>query len=244
MLIAVVGTSGLGRVAGVSTGSPAALLRVVADRPDTEVVVLSPEHLVTTAQRQADLVAAARPAARVSVITSSHHALTLTVIADRVLTANPWLTGTDELRGLLRTEMARAHSLIWSPAAWRLRGVRLGVGARLRSLFGGRSQIFELAPHRSSSSDGWHPADDDRVFLAGPVPAPLRDLLIVGASQRVDTHVEDSRHTTGSACLLTALPRSAAERAEVTTDAPVPAPLETPLDGPRPAVVSRESEAA
>jgi hypothetical protein len=140
--------------------------------------------------------------------------------------------------------MARAHSLIWSTAAWRLRGVRLGVGARLRSLVGGQSQIVELAPHRSSSGDGWHPADDDQVFLAGPVPAPLRDLLIVGASQRVDTHVEDSRHTTGPACLLTALPRSAAERAEVTTDAPVPAPLETPLDGPRPAVVSRESEAA
>ena len=44
MLIAVVGTSGLGRVAGVPGGSPAALLRVVADQPDQEVVVLSPEH--------------------------------------------------------------------------------------------------------------------------------------------------------------------------------------------------------
>lgn len=242
MLIAVVGTSGLGRVAGVLSGSPAALLRVVADRPDTDVVVLTSGHARASAQRQADLVAAARPSARVSVITSPHHALTLTVVADRVLAAAPWLSSADDLRGLLRTELSRARSLVWSPAAWRLRGVDLGVGARLRSLVGGRNPVLDIAPATDIGPDGWLPAAGDRVYTTGPLPAPLTDRLDGHHPQRVTTLVEDSRFASGSAWLLTSVPFGPVTGTGSTD--PGAATPEPPAARPRPAAVDRESEAA
>lgn len=243
MLIAVVGSSGLGRVAGVPSSSPAALLRVVADRPDSEVVVLCPEHLRASTQQQADLVAAARPAARVSVIATAHHALTLTVVADRVLTTNPWLTGVDELSRMLRTELSAARSLVWSPSAWRLRGVGLGVGARIRCLVGGPSPIVEVAPRREGARDGWRAAADDRLFTAAALPAQLADQLGDSVPRQVDTMIIDSCYAGRSTRLLTALRVRADHDSTSHRPAAPPAP-DTPIDRPRSAVVTSESEAA
>lgn len=243
MLIAIVGSSGLGRVAGVPGSSPAALLRVVADRPDSEVVVLCPEHLQSSTQQQADLVAAARPAARVSVIASAHHALTLTVVADRVLTTSPWLTGIDELVGTLRTELSAARSLVWSPTAWRLRGVGLGVGARLRCLVGGRSPIVEVVPRRADARDGWRAATDDQLVTVAALPAQLTDQLRDACLRQVDTMITDSRYGGSSTCLLTALRTRADHDAHSHRPADPPVP-HTPIDRPGSAVVTSESEAA
>ena len=243
MLIAVVGTSGLGRVAGVPSSSPAALLRVVADRPDQQVVVLAPDHTLATAQRQADLVAAARPSAQVSVLASPHHALTLTVVADRILASSPWLTGTEEFLGRVRAELSTARSLVWSPSAWRVRGVPLSLGARLRCLVGGRGPILELDPQTSTARDGWRPRADDHVFLAGPVPDRLAAQLGPGRRQLVDTEIEDSPYAPRPARLLTALAATPAD----TAGSPGPktsTPLDPPIDRSRPTAVTQESEAA
>jgi hypothetical protein len=239
-LITVVGSSGYGRVAGVPSSSPAALLRVVADRPDTDVVVLTSLPAQASAQRQAELVAAARPSARVSVISSPHHALTLTVVADRVLTTAPYLTGPDELRRLLGTELARARSLVWSASAWRLRGVGSGIADRLRWLVTGRSPVLETGPSTDTGRGAWSAATGDQVYAAGPLPAPLADQLDPEHLNRVDTTIVDSRYAPGSAWLLTALPADA-DRAGST---PTLSPQETPIDRLRPPVVTPESEAA
>ncbi len=243
MLIVVVGSSGLGRVAGVLSSSPAALLRVVADRPDSEVVVLCPETLQTSARQQADLVAAARPSARVSVITSTHHALTLTVVADRVLTTSPWLTGTDELRVLLRTELAAARSLVWSPAAWRLRGVGLSVGARLRCLVRAGSPIVELAPRPGLTQDSWRTATEHELVSAAVLPTHLADQLGDRGARQVDTMIIDSRWAGRSSQPLTALRVLGDHVTDSHPPAPPTAP-DTPIDRPRSVGVTAESEAA
>ena len=243
MLIAVVGTSGLGRVAGVPGGSPAALLRVVADQPDQEVVVLTPEHTESTAQRQADLVVAARPSARVSVLASPHHVLTLTVVADRILESAPWMTGMDAFLELVRTELTTARSLVWSPSTWRLRGVELSLGARFRSLVDGRGPILELGRRASTTPDGWRPRSDDLLYTAGPVPARLEVQLDSGHRHSVDTQIEDGQYPAGSAHLLTALPATPVRAAEAPEVRPS-TPHDPATDRPRPDAVTQESEAA
>ena len=243
MLIAVVGTSGLGRVAGVPSGSPAALLRVVAERPDQEVVVLTPEHTEATARRQADLVAAARPSARVSVLASPHHELTLTVAADRVLESARWMTGMDAFLELVRAELSTARSLVWSPSVWRLRGVDLSLGARLRCLVHGRGPILELGQRASSTPNGWRPRSDDLLYTAGPVPARLEIQLDSGRPHRVDTQIEESPYAPRTARLLTAL-RATPVRAMETPDVRPSTPHDPPTDRPRLDTVAQESEAA
>ena len=193
-----------------------------------------------SAQRQADLVAAARPSARVSVISSPHHALTLSVVADRVLRTAPYLTGTDEFRALLRTELSRARSLVWSPSAWRLRSVDAGVGARLRWLVTGRRPVLETVPAADADHDGWSASTGDQVYAAGPLPAPLIDQLDACRLNRVDTTITDSRYPSGTTWLLTALPVGAADSGST----PAPAPYDTPIDRPGSSVVTPESEAA
>ncbi len=243
MLIAVVGTSGLGHVAGVPSGSPAALLRVVADQPDQEVVVLTPEHTESTARRQADLVAAARPSARVSVLASAHHALTLTVAADRILESAPWMTGTDAFLELVRAELSTARSLVWSPSAWRLRGVDLSLVARLRCLVDGRGPILELGRRATTPPGGWRARSGDHLYTAGPVPDRLEVQLDSGRRHRVDTEIEDNPYAPRSAQLLTAL-RATPVRAVETSGAQPAAPHDPPIDRPRPDTVTQESEAA
>jgi len=243
VLIAVVGTSGLGRVAGVPSGSPAALLRVVADQPDQEVVVLTPAHTESTARRQADLVAAARPSARVSVLASQHHALTLTVAADRVLESAPWMTGTDAFLELVRAELSTARSLVWSPSAWRLRGVDLSLGARLRCLVDGRVPVLELGQRATTVPDGWRARSGDLLYTVGSVPDRLEVQLDSGRLHRVDTRIEDSPYAPRSAQLLTALPATAA-RAVRAPEVRPSTPHDPPIDRPRPDTVTQESEAA
>ncbi len=242
MLITVVGTSGLGRVAGVPSSSPAALLRAVADRPDQQVVVLTPERTMTTAQRQVDLVAAARPSAQVSVLVSPHHALTLTLVADRVLESAPWMTGTEDFLDLARAELSTAQSLVWSPSAWRLPGFHLSLGARLRCLVGGRGPILELGPPVSTTRDGWTPPADHRIFTAGPVPTRLAAQL-GSRRQSADTEIEDNPYAPRRAWLLTALAAAPADSARRPTPR-TPAPLDPPVDRPRSTPVTQESEAA
>ena len=169
MLIAVVGTGGFGRVAGVLGGSPAALLRVVAERPDQQVVVLTPDHSLATAQRQADLVAAARPSAQVSVLASAHHALTLTLVADRVLESAPWMTGSADFLGAVRTELSTARSLVWSPSAWRLRGVHLSLGVRFRCLVDGSNSHRRRCSQHSGDKHG----SDNFLIESHPISSSL-----------------------------------------------------------------------
>ena len=243
MLIAVVGTSGLGRVAGVPSGPPAALLRVVADRPDQEVILLTPEHTESTAQRQAELVAAARPSARVSVLASTHHALTLTVASDRILESAPWMTGMDAFLELVRAELSTARSLVWSPSAWRLRGGELSLGTRLRCLVHGQGPILELGRRASTMPDGWRPRSDDVLYTAGPVPARLEVRLDSGRRHSVDTQIEDGPYPPRSVLLLTALPATPVRAAEA-PDVRPSTPHDPATDRPRPDAVTQESEAA
>jgi len=206
VLISVVGTTGLGRVAGVPVGRPAALLRVVADRPDRHVIVLASQHAASAARVQADLVSAARPSARVEVVVSHHHALTLTLVAERTLRAAE-RTGTAELTALLESELTRARSLLWCPSVWRLLGVGLALGPRLRSVTGGPGFFVELGdrPRLDHGHDGWRPRSEDRLYVTGVLPE-LMITQLGEAPDRVDIEVESGApYAPPSARLLTAL---------------------------------------
>ncbi|HEY5785835.1 MAG TPA: hypothetical protein VIT65_13760 [Microlunatus sp.] len=205
-MISVVGTTGLGRVAGVPVGRPAALLRVVADRPDQHVIVLAPQHAASAARVQADLVSAARPSARVEVVVSRHHALTLALVAERTLRAVEG-TGTADLTTLLESELTSARSLLWCPSVWRLLGVGVALGPRLRSVTGGPGFFVELGdrPRFDHGHDGWRPRSEDRLYGTGVLP----ELMITQLGEppdRVDIEIESGApYAPPSARLLTAL---------------------------------------
>lgn len=206
MLISVVGTTGLGRVAGVPVGSPAGLLRVVADRPDRHVIVLAPQHAASAARVQADLVSAARPSARVDVVLSHHHALTLALVAERTLEAVD-RTGTADVERALAAELDSARSLLWCPSVWRLLGVGLALGPRLRSVAGERGFFVELGdrPRFDDGRDGWRPRAEDRLYGTGSYPA-LMITQLGEAPDQVDIEVESGApYAPPSARLLTAL---------------------------------------
>ena len=206
MLISVVGTTGLGQVAGVPVGRPAALLRVVANRPDRHVIVLAPRHAESAARVQADLVSAARPSARVEIVMSHHHALTLTLVAERSLRAAE-RTPTTDLVELLALELAAARSLVWCPSVWRLTGAGLDLRQRLRSFVEGPGFVVELGDRpQLHPADGWRPSAGDRLFTADQLPVPLMITQLGAAASLIDTEIDPGApYAPRAARLLTVL---------------------------------------
>ena len=207
VVIAVVGSTGLGRIAGLPVGRPASLLQVVAERPDQLVLMLAPRYAATTAREQADLVAAARPNARVDVVISDHHPLTLTLVADRALRAAE-RTGAADVTPIVEADLAAARSLVWCPSAWQLRGADLTLGQRLRALSGGPGFFLELGrrPWLGAARNGWRPRSGDRLYTVGPTPDLLTAQLGVTAPARVRVGVAPGApYAARAARLLTAL---------------------------------------
>lgn len=209
MLISVAGSTGLGQVAGVSGSSPAALLTVVARQPDQQVVLLVPGHAATAARRQADLLTAARPDARVEVMISHHHALTLTLVAREILGATAWSAGTDEFVEAVRARLTSVRSLVWGPSVWRLRGTGSALGTRMRCLTGRQDPVVELgAPARIRPGfDGWGLRPRDRVYVSRLAPDLLLGQLGVHRPLLLDTAIEPhAPYAARSAHLLTVVP--------------------------------------
>jgi hypothetical protein len=251
VLISVVGSSGLGQVAGVPVGRPASLLRVVAERPDQLVVVLAPWHAATAARRQADLVAAARPSARVEVLASQHHALTLTLVAERLLRTAQWSEGGDDVLRRAEEMLASARSLVWSPSVWWLHG-GITLGQRLRCFRSAPGLFLELGQRSrlTESRQGWLPGPGGRLYGVAPSPELMAAQLGTCVLHQVDTEIEPGAPYASSATrLLTALPADSLPADSLSTDSP---PVESfPPDrvaGPGPLThdsdLPQESEAA
>lgn len=206
MLISVAGSSGLGEVAGIAGSSPAALLQIAARQPDHQVVVLAPAHGADTVRRQAELLRAARPAARVELVVSRHHALTLSLVAHEILAAGI-ITSVDDFVEAVHAGLTRARSLVWGPSVWRLRGTGCSLGTRLRCLTGRRDPVVELGSSVTGpAGDAWRLRPGDRVYGSRSTPALLLRQLGQHHPVLVTTGIDPTDPYARSAYPLTVVP--------------------------------------
>ena len=144
MLIAVVGSSGLNQIEGITSLHPAALLRTDRSLSAGHVVLLAPWYAESIAKEQAHVLIAAAPGTNVAVLTSRHHPLTLTLIGAAVQQT----TGADPDPGvvvaLVNASMARSRSLVWYPRVWGLREPVPTALQLLASTFGSPGYFREI----------------------------------------------------------------------------------------------------
>ena len=175
MLIAVVGSSGLNRVEGISSEHPAALLQAEHATTAGHVLLLAPWYAESVAKEQAHVLIAASPRTPVAVLTPRHHPLTLTLIGAAAQQA----AGADADPGLVvalvNAAVARSRSLVWYPRVWGLREPVPSVGQLLASTFRSPGFFREIAtdPALVPAKAGSPVAPTDEVHVAGSSPALL-----------------------------------------------------------------------
>jgi hypothetical protein len=208
VLIAVVGSSGLDEVEGISSLHPAGLLRAERSRSAGHVVLLAPWYAAAAAKEQAHVLIAAAPGISVAVLSPRHHPLTLTLIA----AAAQQLAGPDADPGvvvsLINASTARSRSLVWYPRVWGLREPVPSASQLLAGVFPSSGYFSEigtgpaLVPARAGSPVSPH----DEVYVAGDSPAQLHRRL--GAAVVRSAPIElapDQPYATRSSVPLTVL---------------------------------------
>jgi hypothetical protein len=208
VLIAVVGSSGLNEVEGISALHPAALLRTDSSRSAGHLVLLAPWYAESTAKEQAHVLIAGVPGTRVAVITPRHHPLTLTLIGAAAQQA----AGPDADPGLLvslvNSLVARSRSLVWYPRAWGVREPAPTAVQLLASTFGSPGYFHEIGaePALVRSRAGSPVAPTDEVYVAGATPVQLHRQLRGAAVRSAAITLEpDQPYATKSAVPLTVL---------------------------------------
>jgi hypothetical protein len=175
VLIAVVGSSGLNRVEGISSEHPAALLQADGATAAGHVLLLAPWYAESVAKEQAHVLIAASPRTSVAVLAPRHHPLTLTLIgasAQRTAgaDADPGL-----VVALVKAAVARSRSLVWYPRVWGLREPTPTAFQLLASTFRSPGYFREIAtePALVPAKAGSPVAPTDEVYVAGTSPALL-----------------------------------------------------------------------
>ena len=175
MLIAVVGSSGLNRVEGISSEHPAALLQADGSTTAGHVLLLAPWYAECVAKEQAHVLIAASPRTSVAVLAPRHHPLTLTLIGAAALQS----AGADADPGLVvalvKAAVARSRSLVWYPRVWGLREPSPTAFQLLASTFRSPGYFREIAtePALVPAKAGSPVAPTDEVYVAGTSPALL-----------------------------------------------------------------------
>jgi hypothetical protein len=175
VLIAVVGSSGLNRVEGITAEHPAALFQVDTATAAGHVLLLAPWYAESVAKEQAHVLIAASPRTSVAVLTPRHHPLSLTLIGAAALQT----AGTDADPGLVvalvNAAVARSRSLVWYPRVWGLREPTPTAGQLLASTFRSPGFFREIAtePALVPAKAGSPVAPTDEVYVAGTSPALL-----------------------------------------------------------------------
>lgn len=208
MLIAVVGSSGLNRVEGISSEHPAALLQADQATTSGHVLLLAPWYTESIAKEQAHVLIAASPRTSVAVLTPRHHPLTLTLIG----AAAQQTAGADADPGLVvalvNAAVARSRSLVWYPRVWGLREPAPTAGQLLASTFRSPGYFREIGtePALVPARAGSPVAPTDEVYVAGSSPALLHRHL-GGAVVRLTPVELEARqpYATKSAVPLTVL---------------------------------------
>ena len=147
MLIAVVGSSGINRVEGISSEHPAALLQADAATSAGHVLLLAPWYAESIAKEQAHVLIAASPGPPWP-SSPRHHPLTLTLIG----AAAQQTAGADADPGLVvalvNAAVARSRSLVWYPRVWGLREPSPTAFQLLASTFRSRGTSGRSPPSR------------------------------------------------------------------------------------------------
>ena len=211
VLIAVAGSSGLGRVAGIPAARPGALLAALTATPERHVALLVPRHAATAARQQAHVAIAGRPELRVCVLPLDHHALTLTVIGATVLELEgPGRGWTDpgEAVQLLQQSAARSRSFVWYPRVLSLSDPAATWRQRVRSILGARGFFTELGSRTGLEPGraGVSPRPDEVWYCAGPPPRLLQAQLGGQTWRALPVATEPSTpYATGTSVELTGL---------------------------------------
>ena len=181
MIVAVLGSDGLGPVLGLAGASPTELLQAVRERPDSHVALLTPAHRETDAREQAHVAVAAVPTLRVYVAALAHHALTLTLLGGLLteLEGQPegWSDAGEAVQ-LLRRTAAASRSVLWYPRARTVGRTAPTFGQRLGSVFVAPGYFGEIdVPGLVPGRQGMSARPDERWYSSGSLPATLRDQL-------------------------------------------------------------------
>ena len=208
MLIAVVGSSGLNGVEGISSLHPASLLRTDKARRTGHVVLLAPWYAESIAKEQAHVLIAAVPGTNVAVLTPRQHALTLTLIGAAAqqtagIDADPGL-----VVALVKAAAARSRSLVWYPRVWGLREPVPTALQLLASTFRSPGYFREIAtePALVPAKAGSPVSPTDEVYVARSTPALLQRQLGGAAVRLTPIELEPNQpYDTKSAMPLTVL---------------------------------------
>ena len=187
MLIAVVGSSGLNEIEGISSLHPAALLRTESSRQTGHVVLLAPWYAEATAKEQAHVLIAAAPGTRVAVLTPQHHPLTLTLIGAAAQQAAGPGADPGQVVSLINASVARSRSLVWYSRVWGLREPVPTAPQLLASTFRSPGYFREIgtAPALVRAKAGSPVPATEEVYVAGASPALLHRQLggaVVGSA--------------------------------------------------------------
>jgi hypothetical protein len=208
VLIAVVGSSGLNEIEGISSHHPGALLRAEGSRSTGHIVLLAAWYAEATAKEQAHVLIAAAPETSVAVITPKHHPLTLTLIG----AAAYQLAGPDADPGLvvslINASVARSRSLVWYPRVWGLREPAPTATQLLAGTFRSPGYFREIGtgPALVAARAGSPVPPSDEVYVAGASPALLHRQLRGATVRSAPIELEpDQPYATKSAVPLTVL---------------------------------------
>jgi hypothetical protein len=222
VLIAVVGSSGLNQVEGIASLHPAGLLRANGSLSAGHVVLLAPWYAESIAKEQAHVLIAAVPGTNVAVLSSRHHALTLTLIG----AAAQQTAGADPDPGvvvaLVKASVARSRSLVWYPRVWGLREPVPTAFQLLASTFRSPGYFREIAtePALVPAKAGSPVSPTDEVYVAGSSPALLHRHLRGAAVRQIPIELEPQQlYGTKSAIPLTVL---AGTRLPTSSEPPCP----------------------
>jgi len=175
VLIAVVGSSGLNPVEGISAEHPTALLQAHSATSAGHVLLLAPWYAESIAKEQAHVLIAAAPRTAVAVLTPRHHPLTLTLIG----AVAQQTAGADADPGLVvalvKAAVARSRSLVWYPRVWGLREPVPTAGQLLASTFRSPGYFREIVTEAVliPAKAGSPVAPTEEVYVAGSSPTLL-----------------------------------------------------------------------
>ena len=208
MLIAVVGSSGLNEIEGISSLHPAALLRTESSRQTGHVVLLAPWYAEATAKEQAHVLIAAASGTSVAVLTPRHHPLSLTLIGAAAQQAAGPGADPGQVVSLINASVARSRSLVWYSRVWGLREPVPTAPQLLASTFRSPGYFREIgtAPALVRAKAGSPVPATQEVYVAGASPALLHRQLGGAAVRSAPIDLEpDQPYATKFAVPLTVL---------------------------------------
>lgn len=208
MLFTVTGAGDHASVVGLRSGDRQGLLQLAAGAEP--IVALTPRHHLADTRRQAHVLLAGAPLARVCVLPLDHHPLTLVLIAEALQRSSQARAGWPDPSAavqLAQRYAARSHSLVWYRTLWGLSEPTPTAGQLAAGTFRRAGHIRELAaaPALVPARPGSPVALGAAVHHVQGVPALLAQQLGEVTLLPVELTTEPGPYSTRTSVELTLL---------------------------------------